>query len=567
MRLEIENVLGLKRAQVELEPGAIVEVIGENATGKTSLAVAAQAVLAREMNPLGIPATQNKRVYLHDDAEKGEATLIDDGAIVRWFVDQGKIAAPNEGRASYPEAVGLVDYTSRASSKERATRLQAALLPDPATVLDQLHKALRDYLDEDDVVGVIKVIEERDWDSAASIYSDRARVMKRQWSDLTGATWGIRKGSDWRPDGWLADYDTLTVPQAEERVTTARDALSALHKVQAVSEAEIQAASAARERLPELESLLETIRRDINEIESERTAVNVSLAEKEVNRLSAELDGLTGSLKCPHCDKPLRLVKGVLVEVGGESERQQAEAALKDAQAKLGDVRAQDDALRQQLAAERQHESEVSGDLNQSKRLAGQATRNGVVQAEHTAALASAEADVEQARLVVQTVKAQMEAAKLHDSIVRYTAVEKAIGPEGVRARMLETALTRLNAGLLVISEKTGWPSIVMDEKGGVQWDGRAVQLCSESEKWRAQASIQLTLAAMTDSRAVVLDRADLLDPMGRRALSRVVNYICEKTQISVLLCSTAGSDVAGAVGDDWPIIRLADGTQLGEIT
>ena len=43
-------------------------------------------------------------------------------------------------------------------------------------------------------------------------------------------------------------------------------------------------------------------------------------------------------------------------------------------------------------------------------------------------------------------------------------------------------------------------------------WDTRPVQLCSESEKWRAQAAIQLTLAAMTGSRAVVLDRADLLD-------------------------------------------------------
>ena len=36
--------------------------------------------------------------------------------------------------------------------------------------------------------------------------------------------------------------------------------------------------------------------------------------------------------------------------------------------------------------------------------------------------------------------------------------------------------------------------------------------LCSESERWRTQRShIQLTLAAITGSKVVVLDRADLL--------------------------------------------------------
>ena len=40
--------------------------------------------------------------------------------------------------------------------------------------------------------------------------------------------------------------------------------------------------------------------------------------------------------------------------------------------------------------------------------------------------------------------------------------------------------------------------------------------MCSESERWRAQAAIQLTLGAITCSKVVVLDRGDLLDAPNR---------------------------------------------------
>ena len=53
MKLTIENTLGIRRAEIELIPGQVVEVIGPNASGKTSLAVCTQAVLARGKQPAG----------------------------------------------------------------------------------------------------------------------------------------------------------------------------------------------------------------------------------------------------------------------------------------------------------------------------------------------------------------------------------------------------------------------------------------------------------------------------------------------------------------------------------
>ena len=78
--------------------------------------------------------------------------------------------------------------------------------------------------------------------------------------------------------------------------------------------------------------------------------------------------------------------------------------------------------------------------------------------------------------------------------------------------------------------------------------------LCSESERWRAQAAIQLTLGAITGSKAVVLDRADLLDAGNRAGLVCAVNRVAERTGMAVLLCST-GTPAADA---PWTQIQVA---------
>ena len=70
MRIEIENCLGIEYAELEVEPGEVVSVIGPNAAGKTSFAVAAAAVLGSRGQPsravrrgraVGVPARRGER--------------------------------------------------------------------------------------------------------------------------------------------------------------------------------------------------------------------------------------------------------------------------------------------------------------------------------------------------------------------------------------------------------------------------------------------------------------------------------------------------------------------------
>ena len=132
------------------------------------------------------------------------------------------------------------------------------------------------------------------------------------------------------------------------------------------------------------------------------------------------------------------------------------------------------------------------------------------------AALAQTEQEVEDAREVVKMVSAEADAARLHITITRYTEIAKALGPEGVRAKLLEDGLRKLNGGLATIAKAAGWPLTEVKDNGSITCGDRPIAMCSESERWRTQSSLQLTLAAITKSKCAVLDRVDLLDDANR---------------------------------------------------
>ena len=277
MKLSIERTLGIINAEIDMEPGQIVEVVGPNASGKTSIAVCAQAVLARENNPLGLSAADAKRSYPHDGADDAVVQLNhpdwSDG--IAWYPARGTVLADAWGERALanPEAVGLIDFTAKRGAKERAAVFQAALLPDPDTVLDAVKERLAGYLDPKDLAGAMEMLEERGWEATEAVYGDRARVTKREWAAIAGRTYGVRVAADWRPDGWLADYDHMTPQIAEERVTNARDALNALHRVQAISESEQEAAERAAADLPMLEQTVAKLNDVRNQLNSERGCV------------------------------------------------------------------------------------------------------------------------------------------------------------------------------------------------------------------------------------------------------------------------------------------------------
>ena len=566
MRLQISEVLGITAAGVDLEPGKVVEVIGPNEAGKSSVATCAQAVLSRTANPLDLPVSLTRKAYLRDGNKDGAALISDGDALVTWRPGAAEIEAPPGDALACPEAVGLVDFTSRRDAKERLATLQAILLPPPEEVIGRLRDSLANLLEPTDLAGVLEVVRKRGWKPAEAVYVERMRQSKREWGTVTGKTYGVKVAADWRPPGWRAALDSKTSIEAEAEVTGARDAFAALNRIDAVSEAEREAALEAKGELSDLNEAVKEARD-----EAEAARIKRSVAQSDFGKASARVNTQRGRMpaqvskppvvSCPHCQGAL-VISGRELRKFNEVDFEAAVALIeeerKGEKAELDRLTLHARACEgAHLATDKEYGAawaiyqRVKGTLDQTVLAASRATAEVDTELRQQA-LATAEAEVEERKADVKMVTEAAAATKNHESVIAYQRIVTALGPRGVRAQMVEVRLKAMNRALQVLGETAGWPQVTVTDQGDISYGGRSVPLCSESARWRVQAMMQLTIAAMTKSAAVVLDRADLLDPVNRQGLVKVVGRVTGKLPIAVLLCSTGRTEKDRTAFNRW---------------
>ena len=426
--------------------------------------------------------------------------------------------------------------------------------------MEAVKERLATYLDPKDLAGAMEMLGERGWEATESIYADRAKEAKQSWRAITARNYGVRVAADWRPDGWLADFDHLTVQQAEERVTNARDALNALHRVQAVSEAEQEAAESAKAQLPNALHIMETLKAKGNELAMQLAQLPINPLRADIanieNEITADNVQMERQQVCPHCNTGLAVRNGkfVLAEDVAVIEARCAANVDKSAelQTRLHELEKQAAPIGRELE---EINAKIRTHTTEANILEREAAKSGTVQTEgDRAALAQTEQEVEDAREVVKMVSAEADAARLHETICRYVEIAKALGPEGVRAKLLEDGLRKLNGGLATIAKASG---LAANGSQGQRQHHLRRPAHSNVQRKRTLAHTEQPSAypwrAITKSKCAVLDRVDMLDDANRMGLTKAVERVTSKTGMSVLLCGT------GAVGD-----RYAPWTQVG---
>ena len=566
MKVEISNWLGVAEQQLDLVPGTVTAILGKNATGKTSIATAVATVLTRNVNPYKVPATRLK-VYIRDGAERGSVVLTEDNGdpLVAWDLLAGDLtvaaAAPTP---LSPASVGLVDFMSL-TGKSAVELWEGLFLPPAASLIGQVKQELEGRVPPEDLAGVLKTLAQRGWESLDTVYQDRARRAKQSWQKVTGLDYGVKVAADWLPDGWAAYLDGRTEEDCVNRLSEAQDALTGMHVAHALTSVDIQRAKNAREEIPHHERRVAACNARVEEWGAkgkdlyERT--NDAILKSEADRKAIDKERTKrprkeSTLYCPACKQELSYSGTHLATYHGLTADEVAsktdawEKKIAEMEKRHEPLQKEAADLRLEYGAILSEHSQAKEELSAAKALHGHAVGLATdAEAEpqdegRASAINEANLTIEHIRRERDLIVRRATAWREHESATTYSLIAKLLGPKGVRAKAMETAMGSLDEFLAVVASQTLWPRVKVGKSYELTIGERAsLKLCSESEKWRAQAALQIAVARMRRDPVIVLDRADVLDDHGKWMLS----IICKKVSgrdnpPAILLCSTCSN-------------------------
>ena len=324
MRVTIENLLAYSLLDLTVEEGVTV-VAGKNATGKSSLAMILGALVANMANPGGLDAAKRK-AYIRDGQHEGEASIeTPEGQVITWRPGSGSIVRPEPDIPvwSIPEAVGLVDFMEKRTTKEARQKMWKGLFEseeDPEVLL----KESWGEGSAGDLPAILKIIKEKGWDAAYSIMEDKRRESKALWCAVTSSrAYGDRLAAKWTPDHWDATLATASEAELQAELTNARDDLTSIAACAAVSASDIAKAKDAKVRADALRDAIREKRerqgqlRDLDEIRHDLNETNTKLSEVKSRRSVSEIqvdEAKKAKSEIPEVEKRVNTLAGEIKE-------------------------------------------------------------------------------------------------------------------------------------------------------------------------------------------------------------------------------------------------------------
>lgn len=509
LKFSVRDYRGVERADIELAPLALIS--GNNEQGKSSLAQAARAALAGVPIPIPGIAKKDAAILVREGAEKGEATVSGGGEArtVRW--PKADVKDSESAPWCSPFAVGLRHLLDD-DGRERANIMAGYV--DSVPGITDLAKAMADAGYSEKAVEqtwAALTASPNGWDETWKKAREHTTLLKGQWEATTGEKWGAKKAEDWTPEGLPDDAGRDALEATLER---AREAVK-----EAVGSAAVSAAEVER-----LRAEAETPAEDVDPLREELTVLEVELEQVQAERAALPADGKSEgtTCECPACGVNLVVDKvwNGPTTLKLPSGKEPTKAELKEIRTKrasldgkIGNLQARISTLTRQIASAEQAAERALAALTRLQEMDG---RKEGVSAEDVAAAERAEAE---ARAALAAFDAKVQADKIHRNIIKNEKLVAILAPEGLRRRKLAAGLDTFNAALADISAAAKWPVVRIDENLDAHYGTRPVWAASASGQWRARLVIQLAMAQMDGSAAVVIDEADILDFRGRNGL------------------------------------------------
>lgn len=552
-KIEVANVAGLARADINLQTGALL-VAGANMSGKSSLRDAISMALTGQ--PSRVSKKKDLDQMVHDGAKKGRATIYSGEEVLGQFtLPKGEFSGPEIKNAEYlPLVIDPAKFAAMSSDERRTTLFKI-------TGCSAGMKAIEPLLAKRSLVmplfEEVKPMLRSGFPAAEKFAQDKAREAKGAWKATTGETWGSDKA-----DGWEMELPAVALPTADE-IEQARAAV-------AKTEQDIANGNQHKGALQEQKRQHEGSAQRIDELREKAEGLDRAKAKLEATQADHEkwLDRLyilkqdkkkaeedQHVLECPECNAKLSLdgvrlighrpnnIKTPLADLQAEikkatdvfdmlerTQRNDLAAIAAAEQAKADLATAEQAGTFDPAALEKTIDA-----LNMlQQRLAGEKAK--------AESLADLRAQADSAAGITK------KAAELHTEVAAWLEIADAMSPEGIPAELLQQALAPINQSLQVLAGMAGWPLIEISRDIEVTSQGRPYPLISESEKWRADTLLALAIAQLTELRLVLLDRFDVLEPKARGQLIGLVHQLISMETIDTVIMLGTLKEKPGAL-------------------
>lgn len=549
MQLRVTNFRGIQSAEINLR--SIALIAGPNEAGKTSAAQALSAALTGESMPIKGVLKSQAGLLVRSGTAAGSIELSTKTGTTRIAYPSAKVSVEGQPPHASIFAAGIQSIVNM-DDKERVKILTEYLKATPTRAdLDAALSLPKDAIDK-----IWERIQSLGWDGTVKHYENQRATLKGQWLEVTGEQYGSKKAAQWLPKDWEHGLEGNSEANLAALVTDARDALEAALKTDAVDDAE-------RTRLQGLADLLPARKVDLLAAENATTDPALAHQLEECQGFIAELtskrdklqqelsalpkpDQATG-MPCPHCDTVLQ-VSGkslVIAAVLSEDEITARQAAITAMAEKIGHVTT---AINQHMTTVSRLKNQIQEaettrtvKITECKRLVQESVQAAASIQEQTGATAGTVSEddcrntLARAEKTLAAFQAKSKADNRHTSIQTMENLITKIAPDGLRGEVLAKALAGFNASLEKFAAAASWRPVTLESDFLPCYGGTSYLLLSESAKFRVRVILQIGLAMIDGSQAMVIDAADILDKGGRNGLFKSV----AASGLPTLICMT----------------------------
>lgn len=551
-KLEITNFQGLRHAALDVSAPVLL-VSGHNGAGKSSLLDA--IAMAFNGQPRRVSLKKDMAQLVTEGAKKGEARV--EWLDAAYEVQVCGVALPTGKGSALTDSPFLpyvLDATLFASLDAKERRRVLFDLSGASTSPNQIAERLVAKGHAAALVEKVKPLLRSGFPAAVEQAKAYASESRGAWKAITGENYGSEKAVDWAPELLATVVTEDQVAEAGKNLQLLEDDLAEAQQALGASKQARQAADGRAQRIAKLRELVDLEPRRRNKL----TTDEQNQDEWSEKVMAAELAS-SGSvphqpLTCPHCQGAVDLQAGTLVVHQPPEQIADAEAARRLPE------------YREYLASAQRAVANSQRDLDECLAAAEQikALEAESVEAPSAEAIANGEQainelrqarDASHAKLVAlqealeaatQREASIAKARAAHQDVVAWTGMADALSPTGIPAEILADAIGPVNDTLKRLAGIAGWSPVQISADIDVTFGGRLYGLLSESERWRCDATLALTIATISGLRLALLDRLDVLDlPSRSQALTLLRAVTMDKEIDSVIVAGTLKEPMA----------------------